>query len=203
MSMPSIRSGRCTERRVIARRALEGEVLDPAVAEFALKPDLSAEVREQWGSIHPSLMGGEYLPALEAEEAEIARIDLQSVTGDAIQLVARRDPDEIRYRMVDEYECSLVVPDARSDLPLSMGELVDLIDGTADDDAYGMTDSPNGLTDFFRDSNCVSVSTLEDLERLRYFVSVSSAFYSQLDGYYERRAEQWLTQKQLEWELSD
>lgn len=39
-------------------------------------PELSESERRAWGAIHPSHMGGEYLPPLLSGEVEIARISL-------------------------------------------------------------------------------------------------------------------------------
>ena len=47
------------------------------------------------------MMGGEYLPRIESDEVEIIRIDLQSITSDAIELRARRADGQIYYRVVD------------------------------------------------------------------------------------------------------
>jgi len=45
--------------------------------------------REGLGAIHPSFMGGEYLPGYRRNEVEIVRIELDSTTSDAISLRAR------------------------------------------------------------------------------------------------------------------
>jgi hypothetical protein len=47
---------------------------------------LDEEMRQAWGRLDPSNMGGEYLPPLRREEVEIARISLQSVTADQISI---------------------------------------------------------------------------------------------------------------------
>jgi len=39
--------------------------------------------------IHPSFMGGEYLPDYRRDEIEIARIELESTTSDVISVRAR------------------------------------------------------------------------------------------------------------------
>ena len=67
-----------------------------------------------WGRLHPSNMGGEYLPLLRKGEVEIARISLQSVTADQISIRARRLSKRIGYRIVDEYEMGYVCRPASS-----------------------------------------------------------------------------------------
>jgi len=193
-----------TARRDVARRALEGEELvrlgDDALyegaMEFVLQEELSEAERQSWGSIHPAMMGGEYLPGMEPQEVEIARVDLQSTTADAIQIRARPDKDGIHYRVVDEYEADgsrYELEHPTSERPLSLGQLIDLIDTArqpegsylhSGDDRYDI-----GLVDSVRDMNADNGS---DLETMRYFVSVSSAFYPTLTDYYEKRADAWL-----------
>ena len=48
-------------------------------------------------------MGGEYLPPVKKGEVEIARISLESVSGDQISVRARRSGGRISYSIVDEY----------------------------------------------------------------------------------------------------
>jgi hypothetical protein len=65
---------------------------------------LDEEARRSLGQIHPSFMGGEYLPNYRRHEVEIARIELQSTTSDVISLRARGTGLRIKYRLVDEYQ---------------------------------------------------------------------------------------------------
>ena len=60
-----------------------------------IHPDLVANtlaetIRKALGAIHPSWMGGEYLPDYLPGEVEIARIVLASATQDVISIRARR-----------------------------------------------------------------------------------------------------------------
>ena len=91
---------------------------------------LDKAMREAWGRMHPSNMGGEYLPPLRKGEVEIARISLESVTADQISVRARRVRERIRYRVVDEYmeTSTYVCHPASSDLPAFSGR-VDCADG--------------------------------------------------------------------------
>jgi hypothetical protein len=69
--------------------------------------ELSESDRASLGRIHPSFMGGEYLPDYLAGEVEIVRVELRSTTADVISLRARQvGPKDrsIEYRLVDEYE---------------------------------------------------------------------------------------------------
>lgn len=54
-------------------------------------------------SIHPMLMGGNYLPNMDEGEVEIARIEIASTTHDVTCLFAKMDNGRIRFRVVDEY----------------------------------------------------------------------------------------------------
>lgn len=114
-----------TLRRKLLRKALESGKLDqvpPAARESALD-----EVNRQMiGRIHPLYMGGEYLQKMKREEVEIARISIQSTTGDVVCLYARPVGHRIAYRLADEYEgSSLDGPSARTSMrPLTMGAMM-------------------------------------------------------------------------------
>lgn len=94
------------------QRRLRGEVLLhegrieelwALIDEGALSGDLTDEDREAWGRLHPSNLGGEYLPGLEDEEVEIARVAIASTTGDVQSIRAHRVSGEIAVQVVDEY----------------------------------------------------------------------------------------------------
>ena len=72
--------------------------VDPATRAESLEP----EDREAAGRLHPSLMGGEYLPDLCDDEVEIARIELEAVRGDVISLRARWASGKLHYELIDE-----------------------------------------------------------------------------------------------------
>ena len=64
-----------TQRRDLAHAAIEGEDVLPPMADdethrkaidFVFDEGLTEPERRNWGSIDPSMMGGEYLPDLEA-----------------------------------------------------------------------------------------------------------------------------------------
>jgi hypothetical protein len=64
-------------RRKIAKETLEGEGELPS-DDPMFEETLSGEDREAIGRLHPSFMGGEYLPDTEEDEVQIASIDLAS-----------------------------------------------------------------------------------------------------------------------------
>lgn len=196
-----------TVRRRVARSLLEEP--DPTapdgVGDFLLEPDLGEETRELWGAIHPSHMGGEFLPDRVEGEIEIARIDTQSVTGDVYQVLARLESDgRIRYRVVDEYwdEGSryAVTPEV-SDEPLTLGELIDLIDTAEQVTKDWLSGYDVGLFDKDRQFNYDSVcddeiftpdEIIDYAEECAGYAAVSSPFYPMLASYYRDRAEAWL-----------
>jgi hypothetical protein len=192
---------RGTARRDIARRALEGEELvrldGPELyaqgMEFVLQDQLGEDERERWGSLHPAMMGGEYLPQMSGDEVEIARVELASTTGDVIEVRAQREDGRIHYRVVDEYETTWTISPASSEQPLALGELIELIDTAADDRGPDGSAYNIGLTDCFRDYNW---DGLRDPEELLGFVWVTSPFYPQLESYYGDRAAAWVEEKQ-------
>ena len=84
------------------------------------------------GGIHPLFMGGNYLPNARRGEVEIARIFIESTTGDVTAVYAQPHEGRIRYRVVDEYSGGTLRKSKarrKSDGPLSLGELYDFFTG--------------------------------------------------------------------------
>lgn len=167
------------ERRELIRAALAAG--DELPSEFVAST-LDSDTREYIGRIHPALMGGEYLPELDDNEIEIARISLASTTADQISVRATRRKDAIGYRIVDEYPEDgprYLCHYDRSQLPLTFGELVSMIDSAIEGGGAAMSHliwnmGNGGYPD-----------------ELRNFVQVSSEFYPQLGDYYRRRVKAW------------
>ena len=169
-------------RRMVQRALEEGDAADlPA---WILKDTLTEGERTRTGRIHPFLMGGEYLPDCDDQEIEIARVALRSATGDVISIRARRAEGIIHYSVVDEYDSRFECSPASAAAPLTLEELIDLIE-TASNESMGYV----GLTGTFRDMN---IDDDGDPEELVDFVTVSSPFYSQLEEYYAAESQEWL-----------
>jgi hypothetical protein len=112
-------------RRRMAEQALQGDVLgelSPQLLAHALQED----DRRFIGRLHPSFMGGEYLPSTRKQEVEIARITIASTTQDVTCVYARPLGKRISYRIVDEYNGDTITgrQTRTSTKPLSLGELV-------------------------------------------------------------------------------
>jgi hypothetical protein len=89
-------------RRSAIRDAFDADRVTPLDAFYA-SPTLPDEDRRALGRLHPSFMGGEYLPDRQDTEVEIARINIDSTTSDVTSVYAKAGKDRIRYRVVDEY----------------------------------------------------------------------------------------------------
>ena len=85
-----------------------------------LNDSLDVGCQEKLGKIHPSFMGGEYLPNYQPHEVEIARIELQTMTSDVLSLRARGSRRRIKDRLVDEYETEYGLPPETSRRPFSL-----------------------------------------------------------------------------------
>lgn len=176
-------------RRLMVRESLE---TGQDVPEWLLDPLLEEEARGFFGSIHPLFMGGEYVPPDLPGETTIARIALRSVMADVTELRARPGGPGLLYRIVDEYETKFVLPFDRSAAPLSLGELVGLIDGS-----QGM-ESEAGLVGAVL-NRCFGRGNQWGrheawLESTRGFVTVSSELYPDLQDYYEVFVDEWLVE---------
>lgn len=64
---------------------------------------LHEEDRRALARLHPSLMGGEYLPSRQETEVEITRINIDSTTSDVTSIYAKTGKKRIYYRVVEEY----------------------------------------------------------------------------------------------------
>lgn len=154
----------------------------PEDVEAWMVENLADTERQALAAINPRLMGGEFLPDFADDEVEVARVSLASVTGDVISIRARRCAGVVRYSIVDEYDSEFSFSPTESEAPLSMGELIALMDGARQE---GMG---KGLTGAYRNYNL----HFSDAEHLVDFVTVSSEFYPELSAYYEEEAKEWL-----------
>jgi hypothetical protein len=98
--------------------------------DFVYAEQLDPHDREMWTRLAPANWGGEFLPPMEPGEIEIARVELRSTTGDVYSIRARKDLADIRYRVVDENEGEFKLPFDRSGEPLSVRDLVRLLEET-------------------------------------------------------------------------
>lgn len=129
--------------------------------------------------------GGDFLPDTRPLEVEIARLALESTTWDVISIRARPTSRGIAYRVVDEYESTFVIRPKTSRKPLRLGQLIRLIDDMKNGD---MPASPAALRRM--------QMTFDDpayIRELRSFVTVASVFYPDLEPWYRREAEQWVS----------
>jgi hypothetical protein len=148
-----------------------------------LKDTIDAGLRERLGKIHPAFMGGEYLPDYRPGEVEIARIELESTTGDVISIRARRVSRGIRYRVVDEYDTNFVLPRKTSRQPLTLAGLIALIDGTSID---GIN---TGLATVYNEQGGDNFASRKSY---RHFTRVGSDIYPQLGRHYEHLYDEWV-----------
>ena len=158
-------------RRYAADLANSGEYDEEIMSEA-----LSDAGRSAVGAIHPSLMGGEYLPDFLEGEIEVARVVLQSTTMDVISLRARREGGEYAYRIVDEYETEFDFTIDNTYKSLSMLEIVG---------AINKNELVTGPLDLNLEGGALP-------SELCGFVSVTSSYYPGLMEHYERVVAQWI-----------
>lgn len=170
-------------RQMILDYAAQGRLEE--LEQDLLKDEVDDAMRHRLGRIHPSFMGGEYLPSYLPREVEIARICLQSTTSDVISLRARPIPrGKIAYRVVDEYEAAFELPIPTSKLPLTLTELIRQLDeGNMDDDVF----ESGGLSLGYNAMNAGDGRRSD----LRHFTRISSMIYPQLLEHYEQVFEEW------------
>ena len=166
-------------RRRMAEQALQGDVLgelSPQLLAHALQED----DRRFIGRLHPSFMGGEYLPSTRKQEVEIARITIASTTQDVTCVYARPLGKRISYRIVDEYNGDTITgrQTRTSTKPLSLGELVSFfLQGW---DLLGCLDHNFCEDGYPRD------------EVHGFIVDASSSFYSEFEAAITHEIDTWL-----------
>ena len=123
---------------------------------------------------------GEGLPALP-----LAQVLLDSTLGDVVTVHAVAD-SQGGYRIIvrDEYETRFTPPIVRTTDPLTLGEMLRVLDETT------RSDEPDwkGITDAYREYNAT-----EGVPRgeVAHFVTVKSEVYPQLEELERRRGEEW------------
>jgi hypothetical protein len=136
--------------------------------------------------------------AASATEVTVARISLATPHRDLISLRARRGADgRIRYRMIHDdvhgpANRRIRTSRASGDKPLSMGELVELLDTAYYDGACA---DPHDQECFGR----VIWGTLrlhfehgvDHADAYLFFTTVTSEHYPQLEAYYRERMSEW------------
>ena len=172
-----------SRRELIADYYRRGR-LDELSAEL-IAEEVGDPLRRRLGQIHPSVMGGEYLPGYLPGEVEIVRISLQSTTSDVISLRASPVWRGISYRVVDEYGAKFSLPITQSETTLTLKEIIHQLDeGRLDDMGFPYC----GLALGYNELN----AEFSAREELRNFTTITSDFYPQLYDHYERVFDDWV-----------
>jgi len=178
-----LRNVKGTERRkLITRYAKRGKLHE--LHSDLLKETLPAEAREKLGKIDPLFIGGEYLPDYANNETEIARIELASTTSDVISIRAQYLPNEISYRIIDEYETEFKLAFGTSRRPLTLEQLINFFEGSS---LPGVT---GNLAVVYNRLN----SSHGTRAKVRNFTNISSDLYPQLYEHFERVFEDWVNE---------
>lgn len=141
----------------------------PPPPDFVYAEQLEAHDRAMWTRLSLANWGGEFLPPMEPGEIEIARVELLSTTGDVYSLRAGTGPRGIRYRVVDENDGDFILPFDRSDEPLTVRELVQLLEETR----FAGYDEPGLVRPFW----VQQIECGDEPEESVLFASVRSVLY--------------------------
>ena len=181
----ALRNVKSRSRREMIRDYYSRGLL-PALSENLLRDTLDEDTRRSIGQIHPSFMGGEYLPDCGRHEVEIARIELESTTSDVISVRARSRGKRIAYSICDEYGSEFILPQRTSSRPFSLRELIRCLDSIEQKDATG--ECKFGFVLSFNQCNLECGASLDSLED---FTRVESSFYPDLGLHYARAIDEW------------
>jgi hypothetical protein len=158
-----------------------------ALCDELLSDTLEGEVRDSIGRIHPSFLGGEYLPNYTRHEVEIARIELESTTSDVISIRARPRGKRIEYSVCDEYESEFTLPQRTSSHPFSLRKLIWFLD----DVEHREFDPSWNRFGFVLSYNQCNLDCGCPLEELKNFTHVTSDFYPGLSVHYAKTVADW------------
>ena len=175
----------CNRREMI--RDYHSRGILPALSDNLLRDTLDEDTRRRLDLIHPSFMGGEYLPGYRRDEVEIARIELQSTTSDVISVRARPRGRRIEYSVCDEYQVEYRLPQKTSRQPFSLRDLIRFLDSVE----HPEHDPEWERFGFVLSFNQTSLDCSGDLEALKDFTSVESDFYPGLGQHYARVISEW------------
>ena len=122
---------------------------------------------------------------IDRNEVEIARIELKSVMSDVISVRACPQNHRIVYSICDEYDTEFEVSPASTKEPLSLGELIALIENAGGGTSLGIKFT---LMSFPVESHSV--------DEAGSFTTVVSLFYPQITLHYKNLTEWWYNQHQ-------
>ena len=153
------------------------------IDEILSKPVLTNLERSFIGKIHPSFMGGEYLPEKINREVEIARITINSTTQDVTSVYASLRDGEIYYRVVDEYEGGTLSEhyEYSTKIPMTLQEVTDFFLN-----AWPLLDVLNSN---FEESG------FDSYEVKSFVLDASSSFYAQFGLLIDLKIDEWLARK--------
>jgi hypothetical protein len=168
-------------RRLIAASEAAGntEPVPPEVHEESI----SEAAMRLLQRMHPSYRGGEDLPDYLQAEVEIARLAYtRTVHCEVTSIRARREGNRIKYRIADEYGTDITCAREESDRPLSLRELIEVIDTSSTGDWTGL---------YFGDFEWRLSNGECSPDDLAGFIEVSSTFYPTIGTYYEGAFKVW------------
>lgn len=152
------------------------------------KSAIEPNFRRMQEQIHPWMMGGEYLPDLLTDEIELCRVVLKSTTMDVTSLRIRKQKRRYTYRVVDEYSNKFKISPKTSTRPITMREVIQIIDQCFIFDENDDELEFQGLVEpqiiHLKDYGYSKEETLD-------FVTVESQFYPELHDYYEYQKSLW------------
>ena len=188
-------------RELIWRHYREGTLgdLPDVLKEAELDEAMVAHLASMGG---PAWLGGEFLPAYEEGDVEIARISLASVSCDVICIRAVPVESGIAYRINDEYGADFDFAPRTSEEPLTLGELIDLLDdGTCssneEDYGCGLVLEP-AIGNYKWSASDEDPSPQSSLEDALDMAAVSSEFYKSIGEHYDRLTRDWYERERRE-----
>ena len=172
------------------RRSFVSESIDKSNISASFRETLlDQNLRDALGQIHPSMMGGEYLPQYLKSEIELCRVVLNSTNMDVTSLRVRKQKQRYAYRIVDEYSNKFILTKKTSTKPLLMREVIQILNTSKEilydtEEEMGHVGLIKPMIEYMKQDGCRKEESID-------FVTVESTFYPELFAYYEQLKETW------------
>ena len=143
--------------------------------------------------LHPRHMGGEYLQELELNQVEICRVIIHSTMLDVTSIRATLVGNEYFFDVTDEYEMFRYnLPIKSQTAPLTTSQMITQIDNCSIVEVDATPECSAQYTGLMDPVLSLHLNAGRDPSELIDYISVDSAFYPELTGYYQNKINKFL-----------
>ena len=160
---------------------------------YLMKSKISDQQRFENSKLHPRHMGGEYLQELELNQVEICRVIIHSTMLDVTSIRATLVGNEYFFDVTDEYEMFRYnLPIKSQTAPLTTSQMITQIDNCSIVEVDATPECSAQYTGLMDPVLSLHLNAGRDPSELIDYISVDSAFYPELTGYYQNKINKFL-----------